>query len=81
MTVGENKVLYEPLVPCHKIIFSPLHRKLELMAQFAKEPDREVACFEYIWEAFLGVTIEKPKNGIFDGPDIRKTLKRSELYY
>ena len=81
MTVGENKVLYEPLVPCHRIIFSPLHRKLELMAQFAKEPDREVACFEYIWEAFLGVTIEKPKNGIFDGPDIRKTLKRSELYY
>ena len=72
MTVGENSVLYEPLVPRDKIIFPPLHIKLGLMKQFVKELDKEGACFEYIRKAFPGVIIEKLKNGI---------QKRSELYY
>lgn len=81
MTVRENNVLYEPLVPRDKIIFPQVHTKLELMKQFVKALDKEGACFEYICKAFLGVATKKLKYGIFDGPDIRKLKKRSELYY
>ena len=75
MTVGEYNALYKPLVPRENIIFPPLHINLGLMKQFIKALDKEAACFEYICKAFPGVTIEKLKNGIFDGPDIRKLIK------
>ena len=75
MTVGEYNALYKPLVPRDKIIFPPLHINLGLMKQFVKALDKEAACFEYICKAFPGVTIEKLKKGIFDGPDIRKLIK------
>ena len=75
MAVGENNVLYEPLVLCNKIIFPPLHIKLELMKQFVKALDKEGACSEYICKRFPGVNIEKLKNGIFNSPDIRKLMK------
>ena len=75
MTVCESNVLYESLVPRDKIIFSPLYIKLGLMKQFIKALDKEGACFEYICKAFPGVTIEKLKNGIFDGSDTRKLIK------
>ena len=61
MTVGENNVLYEPLVPRDKIIFPPLHIKLELMKQLVKAVDKEGACFEYMCKEFPGVTIESSK--------------------
>ena len=61
MTVGEYNVLYEPLVSRDKIIFPPPHIKLGLVKQFVKALDKEDACFEYIWKAFPGVTVEKLK--------------------
>ena len=61
MTVGENNVLYESLVPRDKIIFPPLHIKLELMKQLVKAVDKEGACFEYMCKEFPGVTIESSK--------------------
>ena len=45
MTVGENNVLYKPLVPRDKIIFPPLHIKLGLMKQFVKAPKLESKFF------------------------------------
>ena len=75
MAVGENNVLYEPLVLRNKIIFPPLHIKLELMKQFVKALDKEGACSEYICKRFPGVNTEKLKNGIFNSPDIRKLMK------
>lgn len=75
MTIRENNVLYEPLVPRDKIIFPQVHTKLELVKQFVKALDKEGACFECICKAFAGVTIGKLKNGIYDGPVIRKLIK------
>ena len=62
MTIRENNVLYEPLVPRDKIIFPQVHTKLELVKQFVKALDEEGAC-----KAFPGVATEKLKYGIFDG--------------
>ena len=76
MTVGESNVLYEPLVPHDKIISPLLHIKLGLMKEFIKVLDKEGPCFKCICKGFPGATIEKLKNGIFDGPDIRKFMKR-----
>ena len=45
------------------------------MKQFFKALDKEGACFECICKAFAGVTIGKLKNGIYDGPVIRKLIK------
>ena len=80
MTVGEDNVLYEPLVPCDKIILTPLHVKLRLMKQFAKALDKEGVYFEYICKSFPGVTIEKIKLHIRRSR-YQKTYERSELYY
>ena len=81
MAIGEHNVLYEPLVPCDKIIFPPLHIKLGLMKQFVKALDKERACFGYICKAFPGVTIEQLKNGYIRWSNYQKTYKRLELYY
>ena len=75
MRVGENNVLCEQLVPRDRIIFPPLHIKLGLMKQFVKALNKEGTCFQYICKTFPGLTIEKLKAGVFDGPDIRKLIK------
>ena len=48
MTVGENNVLYELLVPRDKIIFPPLHIKLELMKQLVKAIKKVRALNTYV---------------------------------
>jgi hypothetical protein len=68
-------ILEEPLVEREKIIFPPLHIKLGLIKQFVKALDKNGECFKYICSVFPGLTIEKLKAGIFDGPQIRKLLK------
>ena len=75
MDVGEKNIINEPLVDRNKIIFSPLHIKLGLMKQFVKALNKEGNCFEYICRTFPGLSNEKLKAGIFDGPQIRKLLK------
>ncbi len=67
--------LEEPLVEREKIIFPPLHIQLGLIKQFVKALDENGECFKYICSVFPGLTIEKFKVGIFDGPQIRKLLK------
>ena len=75
MDVGEKDIINEPLVDGNKIIFPPLHIKLGLMKQFVKALNKEGNCFEYICRTFPGLSNEKLKAGIFDGPQIRKLLK------
>ncbi|RUS71032.1 hypothetical protein EGW08_021203 [Elysia chlorotica] len=75
LTVGEKNVINEPLVDRARIVFPPLHIKLGLMKQFVKALDTDGECFKYLCEAFPGVTYEKLKAGIFDGPQIRKLIK------
>ena len=74
LIVGEQNVINEALVDRNKIIFPPLHIKLGLMKQLVKALDKEGNCFGYLRSSFPGVSEEKVKNGIFDGPQIRKMI-------
>ena len=53
----------------------PLHIKLGLIKQLGKALDKDGECFKYICRSFPGLSIEKLKAGIFDGPDIRKLMQ------
>ena len=57
-----------------KVLLPPLHIKLGLMKQFAKALNKEGDCFKYICEKFPIVSEAKLKEGIFNGPDIRKLM-------
>ena len=69
---GSLNVLAPPLVERSKIVFPPLHIKLGIMKQFVKTLDKDGGCSKYICMKFPGLTIEKLKAGIFNGPQIRK---------
>ena len=75
MKVGEKNVGSAPLVSKEKIIFPLLHIKLGLMKQFVKAFDMDGQCFNCICKIFPGLSSEKLKQGVFDGPDIRKLSK------
>lgn len=49
------------------------------MKQFTRALDKDGRCFNYLWRAFPGVTIEKLKAGIFDGPQIWQLIKDTEF--
>ena len=74
-SVGEKNIINERLVDPAKIIFPPLHIKLGLMKQFVKALSSDSECFKYLCSVFPGVTLEKLKAGIFDGPQIRTLMK------
>lgn len=75
MVVGKLNVINPPLVSRDRIILPPLHIKLGLMKQFVKALDKNGACFAYITKKFPGLSAEKLKAGIFDGPQIRTLIK------
>ena len=79
LKVGEKNVINEALVPRDKIIFPPLHIKLGLMKQFVKALDKEGDYFKYICKSFPGLSAEKLKVVVFDGPDIRKLVKDADF--
>ena len=74
LTVNECNVINEPLVPREKIILPPLHIKLGTMKQCVKALPVHGNCFNYICRVFPGMSNEKLKAGIFDGPQIRKLM-------
>ena len=45
------------------------------MKQFVKTLNRNESCFCYLCSAFPGLSIEKIKAGIFNGPQIRQLTK------
>ena len=45
------------------------------MKQFIKALDKEGNCFEHLCNTFSGISIEKTKTWLFDGPGIRKLVK------
>ena len=79
MVPGEKNIQTQPLVERSKIVFPPLHIKLGVMKQFVKALSKEGECFKYIFTKFPGLTIEKLKSGIFDGPQIRKLINDQEF--
>ena len=79
LAVGDKNIINEPLVNRDRIILPPPHIKLGLMKQFVKALDKDGDCFNYIAQTFPGLSIEKLKGGIFDGPN-SKTNARSNLH-
>ena len=49
------------------------------MKEFVKAFDKDGDCFKYICRCFPGLTTEKLKAGISDGPQIRKLIKDSNF--
>ena len=45
------------------------------MKQFVKALDRDGDCFNYIAKTFPGLSMEKLKAGIFDGPQILELMQ------
>ena len=74
LTVGDKNIINPQLVEREKIIFPPLHIKLGLMKQYVKALNKEGQCFQYLRASFPGLSEEKLKAGIFDGPQIRKMI-------
>jgi hypothetical protein len=74
MNVGAVNIINEPLVDREKIILPPLHNKLGLMKQFVKALKKDGNCFKYICRSFPGLSTEKLKAGVFDGPQIRTLI-------
>ena len=74
-----RNVINNPLVDREKIVFPPLHIKLGLIKQFTKALDKDGGCFTYLCHAFPGLTIEKLKASIFDGPQIRQLMGDPEF--
>ncbi|XP_069623312.1 uncharacterized protein [Ranitomeya imitator] len=72
---GDPNILHQPLVDRKNILFPPLHIKLGLMKQFVKALPTDGDCFKYIMLALPGLSIEKIKAGVFDGPQIRQLIK------
>ena len=71
---AEN-IINNPLVDRDRIPFLPLHIKRGLIKQFTKALVKNGSCFTYLCRTFPGVTIEKLKAGIFDGPQIRQLIR------
>ena len=71
---GSFNVLAPPLVERSKIVVPPLHIKLGIIKQFVKALEKDGDCFKYICTKFPGLTTEKLKAGILDGPQIRKLM-------
>ena len=78
-TPGVHNVLFEPLVDPKKILIPPLRIKLGLMKQFTKALNKEGQCFKYLFKKFPKYSDAKIKEGVFDGPQIRKLLEDTEF--
>ena len=76
---GAWNTINNPLVDRYRILFPPLHIKLGLIKQFTKALDKDDGCFTYLCHAFSGLTIEKLKAGIFDGPQICELIRDAEF--
>ena len=72
---GCRNVINDPLVEPSKVLLPPLYIKLGLMKQFVKALNKEGQYFQCIMSQFPELSDAKLKEGIFDGPQIRKLLK------
>ena len=75
----ERNVINNPLVDRDRILFPPLHIKLGLIKLFTKALNKDGNCFTYLWQAFPGLTMDKLKAGIFDGPKIWQLIRDPEF--
>ena len=79
LKAGVPNVIHNPIVSRDKIMFPPLHIRLGLMKQFVKALSLDSECFQYLLRNFTGLSYEKIKAGVFDGPQIG-TLVRDQAF-
>lgn len=77
--MGINNVKYVALVEREHVILPPLHIKLGLVKNFIKTLDKEGQAFTYLKTVFPNLTLGKIKEGVFDGPQIRKLLRNEHF--
>ena len=70
LKAGMPNVIYNPIVSTDKIIFPPLRIKLGFMKQFVNALRLDGKCFQHLLHTFLGLSYEKFRAGVFDGPQI-----------
>ena len=75
----ERNVINDPLVVRDRIRFPPLHIKLGLIKQFTKDLEKDGDCLTYLCQVFPGLTMEKLKAGMFDGPQIPQLIRDPEF--
>ncbi|GFX51572.1 uncharacterized protein TNCV_5012761 [Trichonephila clavipes] len=76
LKMGTKNVINTPLVSRDRIL---LHIKLGRMKQLVKALGKSGECFTFLSRKFHGLSIEKLKAGIFDGPQIRQLVKDSNF--
>lgn len=79
IVVGEYNIQNTPLVKKENIILPALHIKLGLVKNFIKALDKEGQAFLHLTNLFPFLTQAKIKEGILNGPQIRKLLN-DELF-
>jgi hypothetical protein len=82
-TIGNKNVKSPSLVDSSKILLPPLHIKLGLMKQFTKQlcKDENSRGFKYLKSTFLKLSVEKIRNGVFVGPQIKKLFADPEFEF
>ena len=79
LKTGMPNIVNDPIVSREKIISSLLHIKLGLMKQFAKALNTDGECFQHIFSVLPGLSFEKIKAGVFNGPQIRALVRDQEF--
>ena len=74
---GSKNVVHASLVDKQKMLSPPLHIQPGIMKQFGKAMDGSGPCFQYLSIKFLALSEAEVKEGIIDGPQIRKLMKRA----
>lgn len=74
-TVGSHNIIRKSLVDPAKILIPPFHIKLGLIEQYVKALEKNGECFTYLRAVFKKKSDAKLREGIFDGPEIRKLFK------
>ena len=77
---GMPNIIQDPIVSSNKIIFPPLHIKLGLMKQFVKALETEGECFQHIIRTLPGLSLEKIKASVFDGPQLITLMRDDQLW-
>ena len=71
---GTYIVKQQPLVDAEKILMPPLHIKLGLIKQVAKQLDTEGEAFKYIQQLFPKLSESKIEAGVFVGPEVKRLI-------
>ena len=70
LEAGIPNSIQDSILNRDKTVFPPLQVKLGLMKQFVKAQETEGECFQHIITALAGLSFEKIRESVFDGPQI-----------